>query len=62
MPAGHLLSLEDFAACFLAPVRDVTGCAEAVVDVWPYVDRLDRGALGLPGINEVRRLLLLALR
>jgi hypothetical protein len=32
-----VLDEEQFARAFVAPMRDVTGNADAVVDVWPYV-------------------------
>jgi hypothetical protein len=53
MQAGHLLSHEEFEACFAEPMRDVTGSAEAVVDIWPYMDGLDMGALGIPSLDDV---------
>lgn len=34
-------------------MRDVTDSAEPPVDIWPYVDSLDRDALGVPGVGDV---------
>ena len=53
MQAGRLLSLQTFEACFTQPMRNVTECAEPVLDIWPYVDSLDLEALGVPGLNDV---------
>jgi hypothetical protein len=53
MTATHLLSAEEFSACFAEPMRDVTGEGDASIDIWPYVDALDLDELGLPGLNDV---------
>lgn len=53
MPIPRLLSPEEFNACFVPPMRDVTEDAEALVDIWPYVDSLDLDSLGLPSVNDV---------
>lgn len=49
----HLLSAEEFAACFAEPMRNVIGEGDASVDIWPYVDALDLHELGVPGLNDV---------
>ena len=51
--AGRLLSEAEFLACFAPPMRDITAIAEAVVNIWPYIDALDLDALGLPQVNDV---------
>lgn len=53
MIALRLLSDSEFRACFSAPMRDVTAEAEAVVDIWPYVDAIDLEGLGVPHLNDV---------
>ncbi len=47
----RLLTRDEFLACFAAPMRDVTGTAEAVTDIWPYVDAI---ALPIGRAREVR--------
>ncbi|WP_164879621.1 hypothetical protein [Afifella aestuarii] len=53
MQTSRLLSAEEFEACFAQPMLNVTENAEAVLDIWPYVDSLDLNALGLPSLNDV---------
>ena len=48
--ATRLLSGDEFAACFSAPMRNVTATAEPVVDVWPYVETI---ALPLGRATEI---------
>jgi hypothetical protein len=54
MTNHRLLSDGEFRACFAAPMRDITLEAEAVVEIWPYVDSLDLNALGLPHLDDVQ--------
>jgi hypothetical protein len=53
--APRSLTEDEFKACFAEPMRDVTAEAEAQIDIWPYVDSLDLEALGVPHLNDVRR-------
>jgi hypothetical protein len=48
------LSDEEFKACLAGPMTDVTAHADAVVDIWPYLEALDLDELGIPSINDVR--------
>ena len=41
MTAPCLLSRTEFSACFTAPMRNVTATADAVVDVWSYVESIE---------------------
>ncbi|MFC5555469.1 hypothetical protein [Methylobacterium iners] len=50
MTATRLLSSDEFSACFSAPMRNVTATAEAVVDVWSYVETI---ALPLGRATEI---------
>lgn len=34
-------------------MEDVTERAEAVVDIWPYVDAIDLDRLSIPSLNDV---------
>jgi len=34
-------------------MRNVTDQASAAVDIWPYVDAIDLGELGIPSVNDV---------
>ncbi|HYD27605.1 hypothetical protein [Brevundimonas sp.] len=52
-PAGKHLTEAEFHAFFAPPMRDITESAEAIVDIWPYVDSLDLDELGLPHLNDV---------
>lgn len=52
--AGHRkLSDEEFKRCFSDPMRNVTADADGSVDIWPYIDGLDLGELGIPSIGDV---------
>ena len=52
---GHRqLTDAEFKACLAEPMLNVTDEAEAVVDIWPYVDDLNLTALGLPHLNDVQ--------
>jgi hypothetical protein len=53
MQPARYLSAEEFHACFAGPMRNVTAEAEAVVDIWPYINSLDLDALNVPSINDV---------
>ncbi len=53
MGAPRRLDEQEFAACFAAPMRNVTEHAEAVVDIWPYVGELDLDELGIPSLGDV---------
>ncbi|WP_338664113.1 hypothetical protein VQH23_02885 [Pararoseomonas sp. SCSIO 73927] len=53
MASTRHLSQEEFDACFVAPMRDVTSTADPLVDIWPYVDGLDLDTLGVPSVNDV---------
>ncbi|WP_062343275.1 hypothetical protein [Novosphingobium sp. CCH12-A3] len=53
MEKTRLLSADEFAECFAAPMRNVTAEADSIVDIWPYVDSLDLDAVGLPSIHDV---------
>ncbi len=46
------LTKDEFRACFVPPMTNVTGEA-AAVDIWSYVDAIDLNALGLPSLNDV---------
>lgn len=54
MTVPRRLSEQEFKACFVAPMSEVTESDEADVDIWSYVDGLDLDDLGLPGLNDVR--------
>ncbi|HVQ09463.1 MAG TPA: hypothetical protein VMS43_13610 [Allosphingosinicella sp.] len=47
------LSEEEFRACCVSPMKDVTASAGAAIDIWPYVDSLDLDDLAIPSLNEV---------
>ena len=51
---GRNLSDAEFKALFAPPMQNVTGHAQPLVDIWPYVDALDLDALGLPNLNDVQ--------
>jgi len=53
MIATHKLSENEFKACFSSPMINVTSHANAAVDIWPYVDALNRDELGIPSLNDV---------
>ncbi|WP_378945686.1 hypothetical protein [Mesorhizobium sp. ANAO-SY3R2] len=53
MTSGRRLTEEEFQDCFAHPMIDITEHAEAVVDIWPYVDALDLHELGIPYVNDV---------
>ncbi|TIN27534.1 MAG: hypothetical protein E5Y31_12360 [Mesorhizobium sp.] len=44
---------EEFKACFAEPMTNVTATANAVVDIWPYVDALNLDEVGVPCLNDV---------
>ncbi|MFD2053445.1 hypothetical protein ACFSQT_10210 [Mesorhizobium calcicola] len=48
------LDEEEFKACFIEPMTDVTATADAAVDIWPYVDALNLDEVGVPYLNDVR--------
>jgi len=48
------LDEKEFKACFAEPMTNVTATANAVVDIWPYVDALDLSEIGVPNLNDVR--------
>jgi hypothetical protein len=50
----RLLTTEQFQRCFAQPMQDITGTAESVLDIWPYVDSLDLDTLGVERVNDVR--------
>lgn len=50
----RLLTKGQFQRCFSPPMRDITATAASVIDIWPYVDSLDLGALGIERVNHVR--------
>jgi hypothetical protein len=54
MTATRELTELEFRACFSPPMTDVTSEANAAVDIWPYVDAIDLGELGLPSLNDVQ--------
>ena len=47
------LDEKEFKACFAEPMTSVTTTANAVVDIWPYVDALDLNEIGVPYLNDV---------
>ncbi|PTE09849.1 hypothetical protein C9427_14360 [Mesorhizobium helmanticense] len=47
------LDEDEFKACFVEPMTDVTATAEAALDIWPYVNALDLDEIGLPSLNDV---------
>lgn len=49
----HLLSKDEFLACFSEPMEDVTASAEEAVDIWPYVDLIYLASEGITDIEEV---------
>ena len=51
MITTRLLTKDAFLACFAAPMQDVTADANAIVDIWSYVDAL---ALPLGRADEIR--------
>ena len=51
--AGRHLTEPEFFALFAPPMQNITDSAEAVVDIWPYVDSLDLDVLGVPHVNDV---------
>lgn len=53
MGMTNLLSTEEFEACSVAPMQDVTADADSKADIWPYVDGLALDSLGLPNLNDV---------
>ena len=54
MHGSRLLSAEEFEACFASPMRNMTESAEPVLDIWPYVDAVDLGGLGITDLTDVR--------
>lgn len=44
---------QEFKACFAEPMTNITATASAAVDIWPYVDALDLGEIGVPYLNDV---------
>src|SRR4051794_29840577 len=54
MGATNLLSAEEFEACFVPPMRNVTAEPDPKVDIWRYVDDLPLDSLGLPSVTDVR--------
>ena len=48
------LAKAEFLECSKSPMANVTGQAEAAVDIWPYIESLDLDSLRLPHINDVR--------
>lgn len=53
MHVSRLLSAEEFEACFASPMRDVTDNSEPVLDIWPYIDAVDLGGLGITNLTDV---------
>ena len=49
----RLLSKDEFLSCFAEPMRDVTAEADAPIDIWPYVEAIDRSELGVARIDDV---------
>ena len=47
------LSRQEFLACFQAPMSDVTSFQEPAADIWPYVELIDPGGIGLRAIHDV---------
>ncbi|TGQ71605.1 MAG: hypothetical protein E5V49_03400 [Mesorhizobium sp.] len=47
MVAVRKLDEKEFKACFAEPMTNVTAIANAVVDLWPYVDALDLDEIGV---------------
>jgi hypothetical protein len=47
------LTDQEFRACFADPMENLTGKADAVLDIWPYVDALDLDDVGVPYVNDV---------
>jgi hypothetical protein len=47
------LEEEEFKACFVQPMTDVTAMADAAMDIWQYVDALDLDEVGVPYLNDV---------
>ncbi|MDX8468643.1 hypothetical protein RFM26_23335 [Mesorhizobium sp. VK23B] len=47
------LQEDEFKACFVEPMRDVTATAEVAIDIWPYVEALDLEEVGVPYLNDV---------
>lgn len=50
MTAPRLLTKTEFLDCFTSPMRNVTATAEAVIDVWSYVESI---ALPLGQVTEL---------
>ncbi|RVD73752.1 MAG: hypothetical protein EOS58_01745 [Mesorhizobium sp.] len=53
MVVTRRLQEDEFKACFAEPMKNVIDTAEAVVDIWLYVDALDLDEIGLPYLNDV---------
>jgi hypothetical protein len=54
MHVSRLLSAEEFEACFASPMRNVTDNSEPALDIWPYVDAVGLGGLGITNLTDVR--------
>ena len=53
MTTPRRLTDREFKQCFAEPMANVTGIADAAVDIWPYVDSIDLDELGVPRLNDV---------
>jgi hypothetical protein len=53
MTYPRALTRAEFRRCFAESMRDMTGAAQAVTDIWPYVDGLDALAEGVARIGDV---------
>ena len=52
-PHPRQLTRQEFLAFFEAPMSDVTSFQEPAADIWPYVELIDPGGIGLRAIHDV---------
>ena len=52
-PRPRQLTRQEFLACFQTPMADVTSFQEPAADIWPYVELIAPGDIGVSAIRDV---------
>lgn len=52
-PRPRQLTRQEFLACFQAPMSNVTSFQEPAADIWPYVELVAPGDIGVSAIRDV---------
>jgi hypothetical protein len=53
MPTPRQLNKEEYRQYWSDPMIDITASADPAADIWPYVEKIDLDALGVPHLNDV---------